>query len=70
MLILEVQDNGRGISENEKYKANSFGLLGVRERVAILGGKSSIKGVQGQGTIVTIRIPLPGESGTINHIKA
>ncbi|MGA8141803.1 MAG: PAS domain-containing protein, partial [Desulfobaccales bacterium] len=70
LLTLEVQDNGRGISENEKYKANSFGLLGVRERVAILGGKSSIKGVQGQGTIVTIRIPLPGESGVNNHIKS
>ena len=70
MLILEVQDNGRGISENEKFKANSFGLLGVRERVALLGGKSSIKGVQGQGTTVTIRIPLPGRSGAPNHIKA
>ena len=70
LLTLEVQDNGRGISENEKFKANSFGLLGVRERVALLGGKSSIKGVQGQGTTVTIRIPLPGRSGAPNHIKA
>ena len=70
MLILEVQDNGRGISENEKFKANSFGLLGVRERVALLGGKSSIKGVQGQGTTVTIRIPLAGGSGAPDHIKA
>ncbi len=69
-LILEVQDNGRGISENEKFKANSFGLLGVRERVALLGGKSSVKGVQGQGTTVTIRIPLPGRSGAPNHIEA
>jgi len=70
MLILEVQDNGRGISENEKFKANSFGLLGVRERVALLGGKFSIKGVQGQGTTVTIRIPLPSGSGAPDHIKA
>ncbi|MGO9621083.1 MAG: PAS domain-containing protein [Desulfobaccales bacterium] len=69
-LILEVQDNGRGISENEKFKANAFGLLGVRERVALLGGKSSVKGVQGQGTTVTIRIPLPGRSGAPNHIKS
>ncbi|MFZ0052441.1 MAG: PAS domain-containing protein [Desulfobaccales bacterium] len=70
MLILEVQDNGRGISEDEKFKTNSFGLLGVRERVALLGGKFSIKGVQGQGTTVTIRIPLPGRSGAHDHIKA
>ncbi len=70
MLILEVQDNGRGISENEKFKADSFGLLGVRERVALLGGKSSIKGVQGQGTTVTIRIPLLERSGAPNHLDA
>jgi signal transduction histidine kinase len=58
-LILEVQDNGKGISEKENFKTNSFGLLGVRERVALLHGKFSIKGVAGQGTSVTIRIPLP-----------
>ncbi len=69
-LVLEVQDNGRGIAENEKFKANSFGLLGVRERVALLGGKSSIKGVQGQGTTVTIRIPLPGGPEAPNHLRA
>ncbi len=60
MLILEVQDNGRGITEREHLKANSFGLMGVRERVALLDGKFSIKGVPGEGTTVTIRIPHPG----------
>ncbi len=69
-LVLEVQDNGRGIAENEKFKANSFGLLGVRERVALLGGKSSIKGVQGQGTTVTIRIPLPDGPEAPHHLRA
>ena len=58
MLHLEVQDNGRGITERENLQANSFGLLGVRERVALLGGKFSIKGVEGEGTTVTVRIPF------------
>jgi signal transduction histidine kinase len=58
ILNLKVQDNGRGITERENLQANSFGLLGVRERVALLGGKFSIKGVEGEGTTVTVRIPF------------
>lgn len=68
-LILEVQDNGRGITKRETLKANSFGLMGVQERVALLGGKFSINGVEGVGTTVTVRIPLPGKSAVLNHIK-
>ncbi len=41
-LILEVQDNGRGITKRESLKADSFGLMGVRERVALLGGNSAL----------------------------
>jgi PAS domain S-box-containing protein len=58
MLNLEVRDNGRGITERENLQAKSFGLLGVRERVALLNGKFSIKGVEGEGTTVTVRIPF------------
>ncbi len=58
MLNLEVQDNGRGITERESLQANSFGLLGVRERVALLGGRFDIKGIAGKGTTVTVRIPF------------
>lgn len=68
-LILEVQDNGRGISKRETLKSNSFGLLGVQERIALLSGKFSINGIAGEGTTVTVRIPLPGKSAVPNHIK-
>jgi signal transduction histidine kinase len=70
VVTLEVQDNGRGITERESHKANSFGLLGIRERVALLKGKFSIKGVPGQGTTVTIRIPHPGGEAVDDRIKA
>jgi len=68
-LLLEVQDNGRGITKRESLKADSFGLMGVRERVALLGGKFSINGVEGEGTTVTVRIPLPGASAGPKHAK-
>lgn len=58
-LVLEVRDDGQGISEQELTKPKSFGLLGMRERVHLLGGSISIVGQAGQGTTVTARIPLP-----------
>ena len=44
-LILEVRDNGRGITDEETHNAKSLGLLGMRERVDLLGGRFSIRGV-------------------------
>jgi signal transduction histidine kinase len=56
-LVLEVGDNGRGITESEIYDVNSLGLLGMRERALLLGGEFSIRGVKGKGTTVKVRIP-------------
>jgi signal transduction histidine kinase len=57
-LILEVTDNGRGITENEISGSKSLGLLGMRERALLLGGEVTISGTPGQGTTVTVSIPL------------
>ncbi len=61
-LALSVQDNGRGISEGDMGKAQSFGLLGMRERVLLLDGKIDIHGIPSQGTTITARIPVKKES--------
>jgi signal transduction histidine kinase len=58
-LVLEVADDGRGISEAEVHNTRSIGLLGIRERAALLGGEVSVKGEPGRGTIVSARIPRP-----------
>jgi len=63
-LTLRIQDNGRGISEEEMRQAKSFGLLGMRERVYLLEGEIDIRGAPGQGTTVTVRIPLKPELGS------
>ena len=58
-LILEVRDNGRGISRAEINNTKSMGLLGMRERAALLGGEMRISRLAGaEGTRVTVSIPL------------
>jgi signal transduction histidine kinase len=58
-LVLEVKDNGRGISESELHNTKSIGLLGMRERAALLGGEVRVRGERGKGTTVSVRIPRP-----------
>lgn len=58
VIVLTVKDNGRGISKAEMRDPNSYGLIGMRERVEFLGGRFSITGVSGKGTTLTVAIPL------------
>lgn len=53
-----VQDNGKGISFEERNKLNSFGILGIRERARALGGNMFLESEKGKGTILTITVPL------------
>lgn len=58
-LELDVSDNGCGIPEHKLAEPQSLGLLGMKERAELLGGKVTIKhGVRG-GTIVSLRLPYP-----------
>lgn len=59
-LSLEVQDNGRGASEEELSGGGSLGILGMRERARLLGGDLTITGARSAGTIVKVRIPHAG----------
>jgi signal transduction histidine kinase len=53
-----VEDNGRGITHDEVAKRTSLGLLGMRERVRLLGGEFNIAGQVGEGTTIAVRIPF------------
>ncbi len=57
-VILAVQDNGRGFAIGAPRKPGSFGLLGLRERAALLGGEVSIESAPGRGTQVELRITV------------
>jgi signal transduction histidine kinase len=57
-LVLEVKDNGKGISQNEPSSLNSLGIVGMRERAIFLGGDVEITGRPNKGTKVMVRIPI------------
>jgi PAS domain S-box-containing protein len=59
-LVLEVRDNGIGILEGRISDSKSHGLIGIRERVLLLGGEAVISGKPGEGTMVRVTIPVDG----------
>ena len=58
-IILEVKDNGRGIERAEISNTKSMGLLGMKERAALLGGIFKIgRLTRTKGTRVSVSIPM------------
>lgn len=58
-ITLDVKDNGRGIERTEIFNSQSMGLLGMRERAALLGGIFKIGSIpRGRGTRVRVSIPV------------
>ena len=55
---LDVKDDGRGFDVEAARKKKTFGLLGIRERVIMLRGTLNISSVHGEGTQVSVSIPL------------
>lgn len=53
---LSVRDDGSGFDPEEA--SEGFGLLGMRERVDLLGGELTIESTPGKGTMVRARIPV------------
>lgn len=61
-IVLTVADNGRGITPRQIGDGRSFGIVGMRERAHLWGGELRITGRRGEGTTVTVGIPLPPAS--------
>jgi two-component system sensor histidine kinase DegS len=53
-----VEDDGQGFDPEKSGDDDSFGLLGMKERVNLLSGELDITSQQGQGTKVVIKVPL------------
>jgi two-component system, NarL family, sensor histidine kinase UhpB len=53
---LRIRDNGRGIKDSDLTHPGAIGLLGMRERAAIVGGAFTISGRPGKGTVITVRV--------------
>ena len=71
-LSIEVQDHGRGFDPEAGRQAGShFGLFSVKERMEAMGGRLEVKSAPGQGTTVTLLLPLghmsePGKGASEN----
>jgi signal transduction histidine kinase len=57
-LVLNVSDNGVGISQHDISNPTSFGIIGIRERVFSMGGDIKITGSPGSGTSIRITVPI------------
>jgi len=57
-LELVIEDNGRGIRNEEFGSSRALGFLGMRERVQLFGGSIDVKGQDGRGTRVAVSIPV------------
>jgi signal transduction histidine kinase len=58
---LSVQDNGKGFDMRGHNQRQTLGLLGMKERAAMIGGKLEIISTPGRGTSVNIKVPLSVE---------
>ena len=59
-LHINITDNGIGVSADQVNQQESWGLLGMRERIGHFGGTLDIVGNPGRGTTVSVLMPLPG----------
>lgn len=58
MVSITVEDNGMGFDTANNVGSESFGLVGMRERIKLLNGELMIKSVKGTGTKISIRVML------------
>jgi signal transduction histidine kinase len=59
-LLIQIRDDGRGIRAEDMEKAESLGLIGMRERVWAMNGDISISSDEPPGTRIEIVLPLAG----------
>jgi PAS domain S-box-containing protein len=58
-LLIKIEDQGIGCDlENLKDLDEKFGLIGIQERVHLIGGKMQIETAPGKGTSITAEIPF------------
>ena len=57
-FIMIIEDNGVGLKGAASTQGNHFGLLGMRERVAAVGGALNIQSILGKGTRLRLEVPL------------
>jgi signal transduction histidine kinase len=60
-VILNMQDNGKGFTPSSRLPEKpqgGFGMTGMAERASLLGGTLKVRSIPGNGTVMTVEIPL------------
>lgn len=57
-LSLAIHDDGVGMYPGDRRKTHRFGLVGMAERIAMLGGELHIESIPGEGTALSLSIPV------------
>lgn len=58
-VTVVVEDDGRGFEALGTVAGGGLGLVGMRERLGLLGGRLSVDSTQGAGTTIVAEVPLP-----------
>ena len=56
-MRIVVRDDGVGFATDDPRKPESFGLLGLRERISLLRGTAEIRSARGSGTTIEVTLP-------------
>lgn len=67
-LTLSITDNGKGFDISKSDQHKTLGLLGMKERAAMMGGTLDVKSEPGRGTAVIISVPFQQPYNTSNEI--
>lgn len=60
-LLLTIRDDGRGFDRRQVRGKGGLGIVGMEERVRLVGGLLSIRSRPGWGAVISVRIPLGGQ---------
>lgn len=63
VITVEIADDGKGFAADQATDRHSWGIQGMQERTRHFGGQLTVSSVVGQGTRVTLRLPLENGNG-------
>jgi PAS domain S-box-containing protein len=64
-VLLVIEDDGIGFDADGGARGRGFGLVGMQERAALVGGTLEIESSPGKGTTVLVRIVVPAGASSV-----
>jgi len=68
--VLTVTDDGRGLGAYEPAHENGFGLSGMRDRLALVGGRLTVGAGERGGTVLRVTVPAAGAESAHTSVES